>query len=233
MTARRTVLSLVLFLSATGCSGSSSGSPNQGQGGGDDSGGGSQEPGGPDATTTNNPPGDGGSSPNTKDGGDASSPPGTGDSGSTSNAAPAGDAGVAAFCNAVCSGLLQCAAGMDAGPCHCNAGSFAAQRTDYISGITACAAAAIEADCDDAGAAVQGCELSGAVAITPTPAAATFCKDLELSLCAGTLPNCLTNAGVYSDQSIAAFAACFMDLPDADVAGGCTNFANCLQNASP
>lgn len=148
------------------------------------------------------------------------------------NATSAGDAGAAAFCSAVCSGLLACSAGVDAGPCHCSAGSAALERTDFVDTFTSCVQAAIAADCSDAGGAVQDCQVTAAASINPTPAAATFCKNLEFTLCAAILPDCLTNAGVYSDSTIAAFANCLPELPDADVDGGCTNFGVCLNSAS-
>src|SRR5262249_47018305 len=144
----------------------------------------------------------------------------------------AGEAGAAMFCNQVCAGLLACAAGADAGPCHRDPGSSAIERADYVASFSACVESAIVADCADPGGAVRGCEASAAVAITPTVAAANFCKNLELTHCSQILPDCLSNAGIYSDTIIGAFTSCFADLPDADVDGGCVPFGTCLSNAS-
>jgi len=151
---------------------------------------------------------------------------------SVTNATSAGDAGAAAFCSAVCAGLLACSAGVDAGPCHCSAGSAALERKDFVDTFTSCVQGAIVADCADAGGAVQDCQVSAAAAIAPTPAAANFCKNLEFTFCADVLPDCLTNAGIYSDTTIAALSNCLPDAPDADLDGGCSNFANCLNIAS-
>jgi hypothetical protein len=151
---------------------------------------------------------------------------------SAPSGAAAGEAGAAMFCNQVCAGLLACAAGADAGPCHCDPGSSAIERADYVASLTTCVKNAIIADCSDAGAAVQGCEVSAAVAITPTTSAANFCKNLELTHCSQILPDCLSNAGIYGDTTIATFANCFAELPDADVDGGCVPFGTCLGNAS-
>ena len=151
------------------------------------------------------------------------------------NTMPAGDAGAAQFCSAVCAGLYACAAdagALDAGSCHCTAGSAAIERTDFVDAFTSCVRRAIPADCSDAGGAVQGCQLAAAASIDPSPAAAVFCKNLEFTFCANILPDCLTNAGVYSDTTISAFTNCLPELPDADVDGGCTNFGLCLNNAS-
>jgi hypothetical protein len=226
-------LSLACCLSAcclAGCSSSSSVTTNPAQGDDDSdtgtpSDGGSKE----DATLE----GDGGQS-----GDDASSPHdgssqdvGTAEA-STENAVAAGDAGAAQFGSAVCAGLLQCAGGSDAGPCHCTPGSAALERTDFVDTFSSCVQGAIAADCSDAGAAVQNCQVAAAAAINPTAATASFCKSLEFSYCVNTLPDCLTNAGVYSDTAVAAFSNCLADLPDADIDGGCTNFANCLAAAS-
>jgi hypothetical protein len=165
-------------------------------------------------------------------GDDVSSPNDAGKSPETStvNAASAGEAGAARFCGAVCDGLLACTA--DAGPCHCMAGSAEIERTDYVDTFTSCVKSAIIADCADAGGAVQDCQVAAAANIVPTSAATTFCHNLDFTLCAQTLPDCLTNAGIYSDTTIGAFANCFSELPDANVDGGCTNFANCLGTAS-
>jgi hypothetical protein len=151
---------------------------------------------------------------------------------STASGVAAGDAGAAKFCDQVCAGLLACASGVDAGPCHCDPGSSAIERADYVASFTACVKSAIVADCADAGGAVQGCEVSAAVAIAPTTAAANFCKNLELTRCSQILPDCLSNAGIYGDTTIGAFSNCFAELPDADVDGGCVPFGTCLSNAS-
>jgi hypothetical protein len=163
----------------------------------------------------------------TNTGDDGSSPL---DAGSTANPSAAGDAGATLFCNAICAGLLACAA--DAGPCHCSPGSSALERTDFVGAFTSCVQSAIVADCADAGGAVQDCQVSAAVSINPTTAAATFCKNLELTRCSQILPDCLSNAGIYADTTINAFSSCFADLPDADIDGGCTAFGTCLGTAS-
>jgi hypothetical protein len=227
-------VSLACVLSAfgaTGCSSSIATSPNSTQSGDDSDTGipsdaGSKE----DATIESGDGGQGGgddaSSPH-----DGSSPQDGGapeDSGS--NAIAAGDAGAAEFCAAVCMGLSQCAP--DGGPCHCSPGSAALERTDFVATFISCVQSAIVADCTDAGSAVENCQVTAAAAVTPTVAAAAFCKDLEFSYCENTLPDCLTNAGVYADTTIAAFSNCLQDLPDANVDGGCTAFANCLGTAS-
>lgn len=210
---------------ATGCSSSSSGSPTP-HPTGDDMDGSVESDGGSlqDGTL---PIGDSGNG-----GDDVSSPHDAGKSpdAATVNATSAGEAGATRFCGAVCDGLLACAA--DAGPCHCTPGSAALERTDFVDAFTSCVKGAIIADCSDAGGAVEDCQVSAAAAVVPTTAASTFCHNLDFTLCATTLPDCLTNAGIYSDTTIAAFANCFSELPDADVDGGCTNFANCLGTAS-
>ncbi len=227
-------LSLACCLSAYGVTGCSSSSPSSAttNPADDDSDTGTASDGGSkeDATVEadGGQGGDDTSSPH-----DGSSPQDSGTSeASTENAVAAGDAGAAEFCSAVCAGLLQCAGGVDAGPCHCTPGSAAIERTDFVDTFSSCVQGAIAADCSDAGAAVQNCQVTAAAAINPTAATASFCKSLEFSYCDNTLPDCLTNAGVYSDTTVAAFSNCLADLPDADVDGGCTNFANCLAAAS-
>jgi hypothetical protein len=146
---------------------------------------------------------------------------------------PAGEAGAAQFCDQLCAGLVTCAANNpDAGPCHCDPGSSAIERADYVQALGKCVKTAITTDCSDAGAAVEGCQLKAAAAITPSTAAATFCKDLEFTLCSQILPDCLTNAGIYADPTIAAFSSCFSDLPDANVDGGCVPFGTCVATAA-
>jgi hypothetical protein len=213
---------------ATGCSSSSSTSPtnNAGDDGsapGDDS--------TPDATTVEP---DGSTPPKKDGGGDASSSHdgGTSDAAIATNTGSSGDAGAAAFCAAICAGLEQCSVGVDAGPCHCSPGSTALERADFVQSWTSCVTPAIEANCGDAGGAVEGCQVNAAAEVDPTAAAAAFCKDLEFTACANVVPNCLTNAGIYSDQTISAFANCFHDLPDANIDGGCVDFGNCLSLAS-
>jgi hypothetical protein len=216
----------VSALAAAGCSSSSSTPPNPAQNDDIDSSAPSDAGSRDDATTENDSggSGNGDDAPSPQDGGAAET--------SVTNATSAGDAGAAAFCSAVCAGLLACSAGVDAGPCHCSAGSAALERKDFVDTFTSCVQGAIVADCADAGGAVQDCQVSAAAAIAPTPAAANFCKNLEFTFCADVLPDCLTNAGIYSDSTIATFAKCLPELPDADVDGGCMNFGVCLANAS-
>jgi hypothetical protein len=213
---------------AIGCSSSSPNSPNPTQAGDDSDTGIPDDSGGSkgDATVET---GDGG-----RGGDDASLPSDAGTPETSTNTLAAGEAGANEFCAAVCMGLLECAAdsGPDAGACHCTPGSAALERADFVDTFTACVQSAIVASCADAGNAVQNCQVTAAASINPTVAAAAFCKDLEFSYCDNTLPDCLTNAGVYADTTIAAFSNCMTNLPDADVDGGCTAFANCLGNAS-
>ena len=233
---RSLVWSLVCGISAfwtlgwtVGCSSSSSGSSNPAQTGDDvdssapaDGGTGS----GSDATTG----GDG-----APGGDDASSPLDAAPTeAATTNAAAAGDAGAAQFCSSLCAGLLACAAdaGITGMPCNCTPGGAALERTDFVEAFTSCVKSAVVGDCSDAGAAVENCQTSAAAQISPTLAAAAFCKNLEGTLCSNTLPDCLTNAGIYSDTTIAALSNCLPDAPDADLDGGCSNFANCLNIAS-
>jgi hypothetical protein len=153
----------------------------------------------------------------------------------TVNTGAAGDGGASQFCSAVCAGLYACAADAgapDAGNCRCTPGSVAIERADFVEAFTSCVRSAIERDCSDAGGAVQDCQVAAAASIDPSPAAAVFCKNLEFTFCANVLPDCLTNAGIYSDTTISAFANCLPELPDADVDGGCTNFGLCLNRAS-
>ena len=210
---------------ATGCSSSTTPNPSAA---GDDMDGSAPADGGASMQDSTLPIKDSGS-PNSGD--DVSSPQ-DGDTSETSTAmgAAAGDAGATRFCNAICAGLLSCAA--DSGPCHCSPGSSALERTDFVDSFTSCVQSAIVGDCADAGGAVQDCQVSAAVAITPTTAAAAFCKDLELTRCSQILPDCLSNAGIYADTTIKAFSNCFGDLPDADIDGGCTAFGTCLSTAS-
>jgi hypothetical protein len=208
-----------------GCSSSSSAAPNPAQTGDDMDGDTAPNDSGsrPDATVNGDAGptgGDDGSSPN-----DA----GTTETGTASGVA-AGEAGAAAFCSAVCAGLLACVP--DGGPCNCTPGSAAIERADYVDNFTSCVRSAIVADCSDAGGVVEGCQVTAAAAINPTAAGAAFCKNLEFTHCANILPNCLTNAGIYGDTTIAAFSNCFSDLPDADVDGGCTSFGTCLGAAA-
>lgn len=208
----------------TGCSSASSGSPHNPSGDDIDSSTPADGSVPEDATVQTDDGGTGGD--------DASSVhhEGGGAEASAGDPSPAGDAGAARFCAAICAGLVACAA--DAGPCNCSAGSSALERTDFVDGFTSCVKGAIIADCADAGGAVQGCQVAAAAAISPTTAAANFCKNLEFTRCADILPNCLTNAGVYSDTTITAFSSCFPDLPDAAVDGGCVPFGNCLATAA-
>lgn len=169
-------------------------------------------------------------------GSDGSSPGDGGATGaSTVNTAASGDAGASGFCSAVCADLYACAADaglQDAGACHCTPGSAAIERTDFVEAFTSCVRRGILADCADAGGAVQDCQLAAAASINPSPAAAAFCKNLEFTFCPNIVPDCLTNAGIYSDSTISAFTNCLPELPDADVDGGCTGFGACLANAS-
>jgi hypothetical protein len=234
---RSLVWSLVCGISAfwtlgwtVGCSSSSSGSSNPAQTGDDvdssapaDGGAGS----GSDATTG----GDG-----AQGGDDASSPldDASPSEAAATNAVAAGDGGAGQFCSTLCAGLLACAAdaGITGMPCNCNPGGAALERTDFVEAFTSCVKSAVVGDCSDAGAAVENCQTSAAAQISPTLAAAAFCKNLEGTLCSNTLPDCLTNAGIYSDTTIAALSNCLPDAPDADLDGGCSNFANCLNIAS-
>lgn len=168
-------------------------------------------------------------------GDDASSPlDATPTEAAATNAVAAGDAGAAQFCASLCAGLLACAAdaGITAMPCNCTPGGAALERTDFVEAFTSCVKDAVLGDCSDAGAAVENCQTSAAAQINPTLAAAAFCKNVEGTVCTNTLPDCLTNAGIYSDTTIAALSNCLPDVPDADIDGGCTNFAICLNAAS-
>jgi len=227
--ARSLACSLACCISAlagVGCSSSSSTPSNPAQSDDVDSSAPSDAGSRDDATTENDSggSGNGDDAPSPQDGGAPET--------SITNATSAGDAGAAAFCSAVCAGLVACSAGVDAGPCHCSAGSAALERKDFVDTFTSCVQGAIVADCADAGGAVQDCQVSAAASIAPTSAAANFCKNLEFTFCADVLPDCLTNAGIYSDSTIATFAKCLPELPDADVDGGCMNFGVCLSNAS-
>jgi hypothetical protein len=151
------------------------------------------------------------------------------------SAAAAGDAGASRFCSAICADLYACAADAgveDAGACHCTPGSAAIERSDFVEVFAACVERGILADCSDASGAVQDCQVAAAASIDPSLAAAAFCKSLEFTFCANVVPDCLTNAGIYSDTTISAFTNCLPELPDADVDGGCTRFGVCLANAS-
>lgn len=218
----------VSALSATGCSSSSSGTPNTAQSDMDGS--------RPDDGTSRD---DATDATMDIDGSGHDDSPSPADSGApeapTVNTGAAGDAGASQFCAAVCAGLYACAADAgveDAGSCHCTPGSAAIERTDFVEAFTSCVRSAIARDCSDAGGAVQDCQVAAAASIEPSPAAAVFCKNLEFTFCANILPDCLTNAGIYSDTTISAFTNCLPELPDADVDGGCTNFGLCLNGAS-
>jgi hypothetical protein len=234
----RRLLSLAFALLASGCSSSSSGGngatssddDDSGQSASDDSG---SVASGDDATTTSP---DGGTK---KPGADASSPHDAGTS-IPVDASTSGDAGIAAVCAGLCGSLQGCAATLDSGaaqPCHCDVTGTQLLRADYVQALTNCVSSTIASNCSvieaDGGTdgVVTNCEQSVTGSIEPTAETSSFCKNLELGVCANAIPGCSAQVFIYSDPTVMAAASCLPDVPDADVDGGCDTFAACLNTA--
>jgi hypothetical protein len=215
MTARSSAWALTLVFCAMGCSSSTSGAPGMKPTGDDDA----------NNDSGDSEPSDAGAKGDSTvphiDGGDDGTSPHDGGSEATVPSNAAGDAGAAAFCASFCAGLTHCF-----GSCsNCSAGDTSIRTAAYASTLTTCVGPAIENQCGDAGAAVQGCQIQAAAATSPSQIGSKFCQDLEFTFCSD--PNCLADFSSYSDKTISSFSSCTHDLPDASD-GGCTGYYTCV-----
>jgi hypothetical protein len=148
---------------------------------------------------------------------------------------PAGKAGADAFCTQLCDHERRCAVGQDAAPAglsNCDASCRTANespttnpptellRKDYIDALGSCIAASSCADALATSEAQCGQSIAvgridaGAMPLSATPAAMTFCHDLETSPCFehdSGAPDCLSSFAFFSDVTLSAAISCFTD----------------------
>lgn len=155
------------------------------------------------------------------------------------NGGAAGKSGADAFCSALCNHEQRCAATLDAAPAgladcatNCESANEAPTanpatellRADYVSDLGGCIASS---SCSDA---LQTSEstcaasiVSGARALVPTQAVASFCHELETSPCVAAdsgARDCVTAFMPYSDGALNAAIACFSQ-------SSCSAIASC------
>jgi len=149
--------------------------------------------------------------------------------------APAGKAGADAFCAQICNHEQHCAALLDVAPAGLSGCSTSCQtaneassasppsellRSDYLDALGSCIASS---SCNDALATseatcgediVLGNSDAGIRALTPTPAVAALCHDVQTSQCfasdSGTQA-CESAFLFYSDVTLNAAISCFSD----------------------